>query len=128
MEQKRVHMRIEDLVDVEFFSNSAGVTTIFRTKTRDISAGGLKAYLTQKLNPKNRMQLKIILPESKKVIQTEAEVVSSEVVGLIGDSGKETLYETRFKFIKINIDSRKEIIDYVYECKRRKHKAMQKLE
>jgi len=126
MEQKRLHMRIEDLVDVEFSSTISGVTTIIKTKTRDISAGGLKVYLTQRLNPQEKMKLKISLPEGRKNIETEAAVISSELMGLIGDSGKETLYETRFKFTDISAELKTEIIHYVYECRRRKQQAMQK--
>jgi len=56
MVQKRVYKRIEDLVEIEFISESSGATTIIRTKTRDISAGGVKVYLNHQLQQMHRMQ------------------------------------------------------------------------
>lgn len=120
MEQKRLHVRLEDLVEVEFSSTLSGVTTIIRTKTRDISGGGVKVYLNHRLNHGEKMQLKIKIPDVKKIIQTDGQVISSELIGVIGDEGKETLYETRFKFNQIKQEYKKEIIAYIYECKRKK--------
>lgn len=123
MVQKRVHMRIEDLVEVELTSNAADVTTIMRTKTRDISAGGVKVYLNHMLNPGDRLQLAITLPNKKESIKTEAEVVSSDLIGVIGDRGEAKLYETRLKFIKIDAEAKKKIIQHVYHCRRQSHIA-----
>ncbi len=126
MVQKRVYKRIEDLVEVEFVSDSAGATTIIRTKTRDISAGGIKVYLNHKLLKAHRMQLSITLPHTKSVIKAEAEVVSSDLVGVVGDKGEEMLVETRFKFIKISPEAKNAITHYVFECRRKTHEAKAK--
>ena len=126
MDQKRIHIRLEDLVEVEFTAKATGVTTIIRTKTRDISGGGVKVYLNQRLIPTSKMQLKITLPDSKKVISAAGEVVSSELIGVVGDIGEEKLFETRFKFANMDQKSKKEVIRYVYDCRKRKMNAAKK--
>jgi c-di-GMP-binding flagellar brake protein YcgR len=119
MEQKRVYKRIEDLIEVEFVSTASGVQTIIRTKTRDISAGGIKVFLNHRLNPGARMQLVITLPGVKKTVEAEAEVVSSYLIGVVGDSGQEMLYETRFKFARTPPEAKNIITRYVYECRKK---------
>jgi c-di-GMP-binding flagellar brake protein YcgR len=119
MEQKRVYRRIEDLIEVEFVSDSQGSTTIIRTKTRDISAGGIKVYLNHKLKSGAKMQLSILLPKAKEPVKVEAEVVSSELIGVVGDRGEEMLYETRFKFGKGSGEAKSKITAYVFECRKR---------
>ncbi|MBU1044799.1 MAG: PilZ domain-containing protein [Candidatus Omnitrophica bacterium] len=126
MDQKRVYKRIEDLVEVEFISSVSEVTTIIRTKTRDISAGGIKVYLNHRLSSGDKMQMSIILPKSKEPIKAEAEVVSSELIGLIGDKGEEKLYATRFKFGKISLETKNKITAYVFECRKNTLKAKYK--
>ncbi|MFH1094544.1 MAG: PilZ domain-containing protein [Candidatus Omnitrophota bacterium] len=119
MDQKRVYKRIEDLVEVEFISNASNTTTIIRTKTRDISAGGMKVYLNHQLHEAQRMQLSITLPYIKGIMITEAEVVSSMLIGVVGDKGEEMLFETRFKFVKVNPEVKNAITRYVFECRRK---------
>ena len=126
MGQKRVYKRIEDFVEVEFMSDSSGATTIIRTKTRDISAGGVKVYLNYKLLKTHRMQLLITLPHTHDVVKTEAEVVSSELIGVVGDKGEAMLVETRFKFIKLSPEIKNVITRYVFECRRKTHDAKAK--
>lgn len=123
MVQKRVYKRIEDLVEVEFMSDFSGTTTIIRTKTRDISAGGVKVYLNHQLQQAHRMQLTITLPHVKDIVKTEAEVVCSDLIGVVGDKGEEMLFETRFKFIKMSPQVKNAITRYVFECRRKSHNA-----
>ncbi len=118
MEQKRVYKRIEDLIEVEFISKASGVETIIRTKTRDISAGGIKVFLNKRLNSADQMELKITLPGEKKTVTTKAAVVDSYLIGVVGDSGQEMLYETRLKFIGLDPDAKNVITHYVYECRK----------
>ncbi len=119
MGQKRVYKRIEDLVEVEFISNSSEVTTIIRTKTRDLSAGGVKVYLNHKLKSGDKMQLAVTLPKNKEPIKAEAVVVDSELIGVIGDKGEEMLYATRFKFGKTSLAAKNSITAYVFECRKK---------
>ncbi|MCK4994592.1 MAG: PilZ domain-containing protein [Candidatus Omnitrophica bacterium] len=121
MTQKRVYKRIDDLVEVEFVSNTSGTTTIIRTKTRDISAGGIKVYLNHPLPKAQRMQLSITLPHTKDIIKAEAEAVRSDLIGVVGDSGEEKLFETRFKFAKTSPEVKNVITRYVFECRRKAH-------
>ena len=123
MGQKRVYSRIEDFVAVEFVSDTSQATTIIRTKTRDISAGGVKVYLNYRLSKGEEMQLSIILPKKKNSIKAQAEVVSSELIGVVGDKGKEMLYATRFKFKKTLLADRKSITAYVFECRKKSLEA-----
>ncbi|MFH2137355.1 MAG: PilZ domain-containing protein [Candidatus Omnitrophota bacterium] len=125
MDQKRVYLRLEDLVEIEFSVELAGVTTIMKTKTRDISAGGAKVYLTHNLHPQDIMHAKIFLPEGK-FVQIDAEVVSSELIGVVGDTGENYLYETRFKFIGTDAKARNELIQYIYDCRKKKTDAKNK--
>ncbi len=123
MGQKRVYKRIADLIEIEFISASSGATTIIRTKTRDISAGGVKVYLNHQLPQAHRMQLSITLPHTKDVARAEAEVVHSKLIGVIGDKGEELLFETRFKFVKMPPEAKNLITHYVFECHRKSRDA-----
>lgn len=123
MGQKRVYKRIDDIVEVEFISNTSGSTTIIKTKTRDISAGGIKVYLNHPLPKEQRMQLAITLPHTKDIIKAEAEVVRSDLIGVVGDSGEGKLFETRFKFAKIPPEVKNAITRYVFDCRRKSHEA-----
>ncbi|MFH1062824.1 MAG: PilZ domain-containing protein [Candidatus Omnitrophota bacterium] len=126
MDQKRVYKRIEDLVEVEFVSSASEVTTIIRTKTRDISAGGIKVYLNHKLSSGDKMQMSIVLPKNKEPIKAEAEVINSELIGVIGDKGEEMLYATRFKFSKTSLEVKNLITAYVFACRKKSLNAKYK--
>ena len=126
MAQKRVYKRIDDLVEIEFVSNATNTTTIIRTKTRDISAGGVKVYLNHQSQLGHRMQLSITLPHTKDVVKAEAEAVRSDLIGVVGDRGEEMLFETRFKFVKMPHDVKNAITRYVFECRRKTHDAKAK--
>jgi len=123
MDQKRVYKRVEDLVEVEFVSEASGVTTTMRTKTLDIGAGGVKVYLNHQLASGQEMELKIMLPAAKEQIVCNAEVITSDLVGVVGDKGQEALYMTRFKFSKIEMEDKNKITHHVYECRKRAHDA-----
>ncbi|MCP4650518.1 MAG: PilZ domain-containing protein [PVC group bacterium] len=123
MKQKRVYVRIEDFIEVECSSEESGVVTIFKTKTRDISAGGIRVYLTHKLYPQDEMRLKITLPGYRRYISAEASVVISELIGVVGDKGQDELYETRFKFKKMNAEARTDLIHYIHKCKKKRMDA-----
>lgn len=123
MEQKRVYKRIEDLIEVEFTADSSGATTIIKTKTRDISAGGIKVYLNHRLQAGDMMQLSIKLPRDKDIIRSEAEVVRSDLIGVVGDKGQEMLYETRFSFRTMPPDLKNQITRYIYSCRQQKFDA-----
>jgi c-di-GMP-binding flagellar brake protein YcgR len=126
MEQKRVYKRIEDLIEVEFVAESQGTTTKMITKTRDISAGGIKVYLNSRLKTGDRMQLLITLPRNTEVIRSEAEVVRSDLIGVVGDRGEEMLYETRFTFRNMSPELKNKITRYIYACRQQKLDAKQK--
>ena len=118
-DQKRVHRRVDDPLEVEFVSSAPGVTTIIKTTTLDISAGGVKAYLNHCYEPGTVMYLNIKLPDNGKSIDAEVEVVSAEKEKVFLDGGEGVLFETRFKFLHIDVETRKEIIQYVYEFRKR---------
>ncbi|MBU0634445.1 MAG: PilZ domain-containing protein [Candidatus Omnitrophica bacterium] len=126
MEQRRIHKRIEDLVEVEFILESAGVTETFKTKTRDLSAGGVKVFLNRRLPADEEMKMKVTLPDAKKTVETKAVVVSSELTGVVDDTGKDHLYETRFKFTHLRAEDASDIIHYIYNCRKREQEANRK--
>ncbi len=118
-DQKRVHRRIDDPLEIELVSSAPGVTTIIRTTSLDISAGGFKAYLNHHYRPSTRMYLNLKMPEGGREINAEVEVVAAEKKTVFLDGGKEVLFETRFKFLQIDVDTQKNIIEYVYEFRRK---------
>ena len=123
MEQKRVYKRIEDLIEVEFTADSSGAMTIIKTKTRDISAGGIKVYLNHRLQAGDKMHLSIKLPHDLDIIRSEAEVICSDLIGVIGDKGQEMLYETRFSFRTMPPELKNQITRYIYACRQQKLNA-----
>ncbi|MDD5746464.1 MAG: PilZ domain-containing protein [Candidatus Omnitrophica bacterium] len=117
MEQKRVYKRIEDLIEVEFVPADSGAEAVIRTKTRDISAGGIKVFLNKRLTLNEQLPLKITLPGEKKTVEMQAEVIDSYLIGVVGDSGQEMLYETRFKFVGLDPETKNIITRYVHQCR-----------
>lgn len=124
MEPKRVYKRIEDLIEVELTLESSGA--ILKTKTRDISAGGIKVYLNRKLQINNMISLSITLPHNKGVIQSVAKVIASDLIGVVGDKGQEMLYETRFSFRTMSPELKNKITRYIYACRKQKLDAEDK--
>lgn len=120
MEPKRVYKRIEDLIEVELDLRLLGEDKILKTKTRDISAGGIKVYLNHKLHTNNMVKLSIKLPYDKGIIKSEAQVIGSELIGVVGDKGQEMLYETRFSFRTMPPELKNQITRYIYACRKQK--------
>ena len=121
MDQKRAYRRIDDPVDVDFISSAPGVTTIIKTSTLDIGAGGIKVYLNHKYAAGVRMCLKMKLPEMNKTVEAEVEVLLATRANVLLDSGREVLYETRFKFVEIDMQTKRDIIAYVYEFRKKQN-------
>ncbi|MCM8812558.1 MAG: PilZ domain-containing protein [Candidatus Omnitrophica bacterium] len=126
MEQKRVHMRLEDFVAVELEDAAAQAHISIRTKTRDISAGGLKVYLHAKLLPGQRMNACLTLPDNGARLECRVKVVSSELIGVISDAGEQCLYQTGFTFERLPAAQKQEIIRYIYACRRKSQMARKK--
>ncbi len=110
-----MNKRVEVLIDVELISEKAGVPVTIKSKTRDISAGGMKVYLTIKLPKKEEMAVQLLLP-NKTTVTGEAVVVDSPLIGVVGDKGQDYLYETRFQFQKMSAEEKQKIIKYVHSA------------
>ena len=83
-----------------------------RCSTVDISEGGLKLLLDDKLLKGSFLDIEITLPGSKKTAELEGEVVWSEDADLKDSSGKRYFY-AGVRFLAVKEPSGRHLMDYL---------------
>ncbi len=81
-------------------------------KTVDISEGGMKLLLDEKLPNETIVDLKIFLPNSHRFAEVEGEVVWSEEVKEMDPSGKRLFY-SGIRFIALKEPSNGKLTEYI---------------
>ena len=97
-EERRQHSRFDKDLEIEY--NVEKRPHLKSGKTVNISKGGMKLLLDEKLPRGAIMDLKVYIPEKKRVIEVEAEVVwTKDVEGKLS-SGKR-FFHSGIKFIAV---------------------------
>jgi len=109
--ERRQHFRFDKVLEVTYsvvkkpHLKSSGITV-------DISEGGMKLLLDDKLSKGAILDLKIMLPDSKKNAEVEGEVVWSDEVDGLDSSGKR-LFHSGIRFLALKEPAGARLIDYV---------------
>ena len=112
-EERREHKRFADGVVVEY-----GVEKkphLKGGKVINMSKGGMKLLLDEKLPPGAIMDLKIYMPQKKNAAEVEAQVVWTKDTDNSDPSGKR-LFHSGVKFIAIKDSADVHIADYLNSC------------
>ena len=97
-EERRSHERFNKDLEVEYIVQMR--PHLKNSKTVDLSKGGMKLLLDEKLPKGAIMGLKVYIPEKRRTIKLEAEVVWTNDVDKKDPSGKR-LFFSGLKFITI---------------------------
>lgn len=109
--ERRKHTRLQKILDVSYtvrkkpFLKSSARTT-------DISEGGMKIVLDEKLPTGTILELKVPLPDSKGTQDIEAEVVWSEESPDKSSSGKR-IFSSGVKFLAVRESSGSALLSYI---------------
>lgn len=108
---RREHIRFKRDLDVTYIVEKRTHLKA-NGKSVDISEGGLKLLLSEKLAKGTLMDLIIELPGSKEMIEVEGEVAWSEEAKVKDDSGKR-YFHSGVKFSAIKEPSGRGLVDYI---------------
>lgn len=110
-QERRRHFRFENRLDVNYsVEKKAHIKQ--SGKTVDISEGGMKLLLDEKLAPGTLLSLKIVLPGMNKHAEVEGEVIWSEDVQELDPSGKR-LFHSGIKFLAMKEPAGTSFADYI---------------
>jgi len=109
--ERRLHVRLKKALEVNYSVEKA--PHLKNTcKSIDISMGGMKLLVDEKLAAGSVLDLKITLPGSKRTAEVEGEVVWCEELEQLDPSGKR-LFHTGIKFSSIKNPYVNPMIDYI---------------
>ena len=110
--ERRRHVRFKNALELTYIIEKR--PHLKQTKTVDISEGGLKLVLAEKLAAGTMMDIRITLPGSEKntEVEVEGEVVWSDDAKEVESSGKRLFY-SGIKFFAIPEPSARSLISYI---------------
>jgi hypothetical protein len=115
-EERREHKRFADGAVVEYRVEKR--PHLKGGKVINMSKGGMKLLLDEKLQPGAIMNLKIYMPEKKSAAEVEAEVVWTKDADLKNPAGKR-FFHSGIKFIAIKDSADIHITDYLNSREKR---------
>jgi c-di-GMP-binding flagellar brake protein YcgR len=82
-------------------------------KMKDVSSGGMRLILNEKLKEEAFILLEFDLPDGKEIIKAEGKVIwSSGEFGERDESGKR-LFQTGIQFVNIKAEGKKRLVTYI---------------
>jgi len=109
--ERREHFRFEKSLGVNYIIEKKAHLKNAGT-TVDISEGGMKLLLDEKLSNDTIVDLKVFLPNSHKFAEVEGKVIWSEEVKEIDPSGKRLFY-SGISFIAVKEPSNGKLAEYI---------------
>ncbi len=108
MEEKRKFIRLELPIEVKY---RISIDPVVENKSlsKDISAGGLRMILKEKLPPGLLLEIKINIPDDERLISTSGEIVWQDEIVI----DREVKYETGIRFVNISTEDREKISRYI---------------
>ena len=108
--ERRHHVRFKKALEVTYsVEKKSGLNS---SKTVDISEGGVKLLLDEKLSEGTMINLHIVLPNSKKILDVEGEIVWSSESQETDASNKRFFY-SGIRFFAMRKPSGTILIDYI---------------
>ena len=109
-DERRSHVRFNKDLEVEYSVEKR--PHLKKSKSLNLSKGGVKLLMDEKLPKGAILDLKMSLPEKKQTIEIEAEVVWTKDVDEKDLSGKR-FFHSGLKFIAIKEPSRTHFLQYI---------------
>lgn len=111
--ERRKFERIENVVSVKYKAHSK----VFKdAESRNISGGGIRLALAEKLELGVILDLEITIPDDPRPFQAKGEVVWTEGVNITGDSVAR-YHDTGIKFIEIDPICLGRVFSYFHQQK-----------
>ena len=109
--ERRQYVRFSKNIDVNYIVRknarpSTGSSTV------DISIGGVRLQLDEKLSKGAVLLLKIILPNTARTVEAEGEIVWSEEIACNNTGGKR-IFHSGIKFISVKRKSSSALLEYI---------------
>lgn len=112
VEERRKFPRLPLNVSVEYTILAHKEAENILTRSKNISAGGIRIILLEKVEPGTLLELKISFPESKDPIVSTGRVAWIDEF-IVGDSKEGKAYEAGIEFKEIDSRDREKIKKYV---------------
>jgi hypothetical protein len=109
--ERRRHVRFKKRLDVSYVTRKKSQVKS-SAKTSDISMGGAKLVLDEKLSKGVVLFIRMLLPETNKTVEAEGEVVWSECADSNVEDGKRFFY-AGVKFVAIKSPDDGTFLEYV---------------
>ncbi|HAH20616.1 MAG TPA: hypothetical protein DCL49_06920 [Candidatus Omnitrophica bacterium] len=110
MAEKRTYLRVKDGATVIY--KTMGVMGEYPLHVLDISAGGVRLPLKEKIKAGTLIELQISLPEDKEPFFGLAKIAWQHDAA-VKDKTNTLFYETGVQFIRVGVNNRKRILRYV---------------
>lgn len=111
MEERRRYFRLKNGVRVVY--KKAARSGERELKVADVSGGGIRLPLDEKVEPGTFLELNLILPDDKSTFFAFAKVVWQKANSYVGEDGNK-YFDTGVEFLKMNLKDRLEVIHYVH--------------
>lgn len=108
--ERRRHFRFKQALEINYEVRKNSHTS--SAKTIDISEGGAKLLLAEKLTNKAIIELKLLLPDSKKALDLQSEVVWSEEVPERDPAGRR-MFHAGVRFLALTDSANHILSDYL---------------
>lgn len=111
--ERRNTDRLNIILEVKYYIDGK----IAAIKSVDISAGGIRLLLDEKIERKTVLHLEMKLPNHEHIIKTTGEVVWSKESIEDEKGTAKRLFSTGVKFLKFHKDDEKEFFDFIHSLK-----------
>jgi c-di-GMP-binding flagellar brake protein YcgR len=110
MEEKRRFVRLDTPIQVKYrISSKSNIQN--NSVGKDISVGGVRMLIGEKMIPGTQIDLEINIPDYDKIIYATGEIVWQDETLM----KNEVTHETGLKFVKIASEDREKIGKYIYK-------------
>lgn len=110
--ERRAHVRFKKCLEVSYAHRKRPQASASNGKTVDISLGGAKLLLEEKLAKGAILFLKLVLPETGHAVEAEGEIVWSEEQGGKDPDGRR-MFHAGVKFLTVKSPTETPLFDYI---------------
>jgi c-di-GMP-binding flagellar brake protein YcgR len=111
MEERRRFVRLDTRLDVTY--TVLPTAQAQHATTKDISGGGICLFSDRVLQPGDRLQVAMKLPDREQPVNFIAEVVWSEPYEVIGKGGRQRSVEVGVRFLEIAPNDQAAVMQHV---------------
>ncbi len=112
--ERRKFVRLNITCDIDYKVLDFKPPLADKTRTKNISAGGICLIANEKINPGSILEVDFNLPDKKPVIKSKARVVWTKPFKI---ASEEERFDCGVEFTEIGSAERQRINQYVFTCK-----------